>query len=499
MERGERKKLNGIFAYAVFDVKSKKLFAARDRIGVKPLFYSKKGGLFAFASRIETLLLIDEIKSVVDEEGLSEIFMLGPARTIGKAVFRDISELPPASYLEYEKGRLKISSYWRLTAKEHTDSFEETVEHTRYLVRDAIERQLVSDVPVCTFLSGGLDSSIISEIAAGYFRRKGETLTTYSVDYTDNDKFFKKSLFQPNKDSDYIGMISDYIGSNHRNVVLDNVQLADALVDAVHARGVPGFTDVDSSLLLFCREVKKDFKVCLSGECADEIFGGYPWYHRKEILFEETFPWSRSVDVRKSLLRDGLLENGAEYVHSAYQKTVDDTSFLDSDSPLEKRMRQMFRLNMDWFMQTLLMRKDAMSMASSLEVRVPFCDWRIVEYAYNMPWAFKSPEDREKGILRMAFENELPYEIAWRKKSPYPKTFNPDYFKRAKEMVSMALSDTSCPLYDMLNKDTVYKLCDDPDVLPEPWYGQLMRGVQVLAYIVQIYHWIKKYNVTFDI
>ena len=493
------KKLNGIFAYAVFDVKSKKLFAARDRIGVKPLFYSKKGGLFAFASRIETLLLIDEIKSVVDEEGLSEIFMLGPARTIGKAVFRDISELPPASYFEYENGRLKISSYWRLTAKEHTDSFEETVEHTRYLVRDAIERQLVSDVPVCTFLSGGLDSSIISEIAAGYFRRNGETLTTYSVDYTDNDKFFKKSLFQPNKDSDYIGMISDYIGSNHRNVVLDNVQLADALVDAVYARGVPGFTDVDSSLLLFCREVKKDFKVCLSGECADEIFGGYPWYHRKEILFEETFPWSRSVDVRKSLLRDGLLENGAEYVHSAYQKTVDDTSFLDSDSPLEKRMRQMFRLNMDWFMQTLLMRKDAMSMASSLEVRVPFCDWRIVEYAYNMPWAFKSPEDREKGILRMAFENELPYEIAWRKKSPYPKTFNPDYFKRVKEMVSMALSDTSCPLYDMLNKDTVYKLCDDPDVLPEPWYGQLMRGVQVLAYIVQIYHWIKKYNVTFDI
>lgn len=493
------KKLNGIFAYAVFDVKSKKLFAARDRIGVKPLFYSKKGGLFAFASRIETLLLIDEIKSVVDEEGLSEIFMLGPARTIGKAVFRDISELPPASYLEYENGRLKISSYWRLTAKEHTDSFEETVEHTRYLVRDAIERQLVSDVPVCTFLSGGLDSSIISEIAAGYFRRKDETLTTYSVDYTDNDKFFKKSLFQPNKDSDYIGMISDYIGSNHRNVVLDNVQLADALVDAVYARGVPGFTDVDSSLLLFCREVKKDFKVCLSGECADEIFGGYPWYHRKEILFEETFPWSRSVDVRKSLLRDGLLENGAEYVHSAYQKTVDDTSFLNSDSPLEKRMRQMFRLNMDWFMQTLLMRKDAMSMASSLEVRVPFCDWRIVEYAYNMPWAFKSPEDREKGILRMAFENELPYEIAWRKKSPYPKTFNPDYFKRVKEMVSQALSDTSCPLYDMLNKDTVYKLCDDPDVLPEPWYGQLMRGVQVLAYIVQIYHWIKKYNVTFDI
>lgn len=493
------KKLNGIFAYAIYNTKTKKLFAARDRIGVKPFFYSKKGDLFAFASRIQTLLFIPEIESVVDEAGLNEIFMLGPARTIGKAVFRDIEELPPACYLEYEKGRLRIKPYWQLNAKAHTDDFEETVAHTKYLVRDAIERQLVSDVPVCTLLSGGLDSSIISEIAAGYFKKQGKVLTTYSVDYADNDKFFQKSLFQPNQDSDYIGLIADYIGSNHKNVLLDNITLADALEDAVKARGVPGFTDVDSSLLLFCREIKKDYKVCLSGECADEIFGGYPWYHRKEILFEETFPWSRSVDVRQSLLQPGLLKNGADYAHSAYIDTVKKTSYLDSDTPLEKRMREMFRLNMDWFMQTLLMRKDAMSMESSLEVRVPFCDWRLVEYAYNMPWDFKSPQGREKGILRMAFENELPYEIAWRKKSPYPKTFNPAYFGKVKEMVERVLADTSCPLGDMLNKDTVYALCENPDILSEPWYGQLMRGVQVLAYIVQIYIWIQDNNVIFDI
>lgn len=172
---------------------------------------------------------------------------------------------------------------------------------------------------------------------------------------------------------------------------------------------------------------------------------------------------------------------------------------LDTDSPLEKRMRQMFRLNTDWFMQTLLMRKDAMSMHSALEVRVPFCDWRLVEYAYNMPWALKSPEGREKGVLRKAFEGELPYQIAWRKKSPYPKTFNPAYFARVKALAEPVLTDTACPLYELLNRDAVVALCQNPDTLQEPWYGQLMRGAQVVAYVVQIYGWVQAYGVTFDL
>lgn len=488
-------KLNGIFAYAILNTKNKELFLTRDRIGVKPLFYAKKGALFAFASRVKTLLLIPEIEPVVDEDGLQEIFMLGPARTIGKAVFRDLSELPPAHYLYYRDGKTSIKAYWKLEARPHTEDITDTLEHTRFLVKDAIERQLVSDVPVCTFLSGGLDSSIISKVAADTFRRRGEKLHTYSVDYEDNDKYFKKSLFQPNQDSDFIDLIADAIDSEHHNVVLNNTEVAHALVDAAHARCLPGFTDVDSSLLLFCRAVKKDFKVCLSGECADEIFGGYPWYHRKEILFEETFPWSRSVKVRQSLLRDGLLKNGAEYAHNAYADTVARTSYLDGESALEKRMREMFVLNLDWFMQTLLMRKDAMSMESSLEVRVPFCDWRIVEYAYNMPWDMKALDGREKGILRKAFEMDLPPEITWRKKSPYPKTFNPEYFDCVRGMVQEVMADRTCVLSDLLNPAEVELLCENPDALSEPWYGQLMRGPQVLAYIVQIYVWMQEYDV----
>lgn len=493
------KKLNGIFAYAIYDKKENSLFACRDRIGVKPFFYNKTKNTFSFASKIDTLLCQPYVKSAVDEEGLYEIFMLGPAKTIGKAIFKDICELPPAFCLTYKNGEIKTYPYWKLEAKEFDENEETAAEHTYLLVKDSIERQLVSDVPLATFLSGGLDSSIISKIASDKYKESGKTLDTYSVDYTDNDKYFKKSLFQPNKDSDYIDVISSYIGSNHHNIVLNNVDVANALKEAVIERGVPGFVDIDSSLMLFCKEVKKDFTVCLSGECADEIFAGYPWYHKKEILFENVFPWARNTNIRQRILKNGFFSDGEEYLQSAYKNTLKNISYLESDDKINKRMREMFVLNLNWFMQTLLARKDNMSMASSLEVRVPFCDYRLVEYAYNMPWNIKALDGREKGILRKAFENDLPKEIAWRKKSPYPKTHNPAYFARVKELLAIALTDKSTPLMDWIDIDNLYLLLQNPDSLPEPWYGQLMGIPQIAAYIYQIYAWIKHYNIEFEI
>ena len=473
------KKLNGIFAYAIYDKKENSLFACRDRIGVKPFFYNKTKNTFSFASKIDTLLCQPYVKSAVDEEGLYEIFMLGPAKTIGKAIFKDICELPPAFCLTYKNGEIKTYPYWKLEAKEFDENEETAAEHTYLLVKDSIERQLVSDVPLATFLSGGLDSSIISKIASDKYKEIGKTLDTYSVDYTDNDKYFKKSLFQPNKDSDYIDVISSYIGSNHHNIVLNNVGVANALEEAVIERGVPGFVDIDSSLMLFCKEVKKDFTVCLSGECADEIFAGYPWYHKKEILFENVFPWARNTNIRQRILKNGFLSDGEEYLQSAYKNTLKNISYLESDDKINKRMREMFVLNLNWFMQTLLARKDNMSMASSLEVRVPFCDYRLVEYAYNMPWNIKALDGREKGILRKAFENDLPKEIAWRKKSPYPKTHNPAYFARVKELLAIALTDKSTPLMDWIDIDNLYLLLQNPDSLPEPWYGQLLSLIHI--------------------
>ena len=426
---------------------------------------------------------------------MNEIFFLGPARTPSCGVFKGVFELNPGECAFYRNGRLTRKTYFSIEAREHTDSEAETIEKTRYLLTDAIQRQLVSDVPMCMFLSGGLDSSIIVKTASLFHRenRLGR-IHTYSVEYRDNQKYFQKSLFQPNADYEYIHMMVRSADTGHNEVILDNRLLADALYDSVEARDLPGYVDVDSSLLLFCREIKKDYTVALSGECADELFGGYPWYHNREILFEDCFPWSRSQDIRRFILRGGVLDRGEEYVRQRYVDTISLAPKLPSDSKLDSRMREMFFLNFYWFMQCLLERKDRCSMYSGLEVRVPFCDYRLVEYAYNMPWKLKAYGGREKGIVRKAFEDILPKEIAWRKKSPYPKTHNPVYFEECAKRVRRILQKKNA-LTELLDKKAVESIIDNPGSITQPWYGQLMKAPQILAYIIELDHWFDKYRI----
>jgi len=489
---------NGIFAFAVYEVKSKKLFLCRDKVGVKPLFYSKFKGGIVFGSEIKALLASGKVKPVITEESLYELFFLGPARTPGNGIFKNVCELLPGEYAIYENNVLTKTQYFKLTAKEHTDSPEETIENVRYLLTDAIEKQLISDVPLCFFLSGGLDSSIIVQTASNFYKRNSQGKpVTYSVEYKDNMKFFQKSLFQPTADVEFIKLMSKNADTIHNEVILDNVDLVEALYPSVIARDVPGYVDVDSSLLLFCQEIKKNYTVSLSGECADELFGGYPWYHNKDILFKESFPWSDSQEVRRSILKNGVLPKGEEYVMEKYIDTVKLTDKLPDDSKLTARMREMFVLNYYWFMQCLLERKDRCSMYSGLEVRVPFCDYRIVEYAYNMPWELKAYNGREKGIIRKAFENILPEEIVWRKKSPYPKTHNPMFMRICNEKVLEILKKKN-PLTEMLDKNGIIDIMMNPENIPAPWYGQLMKAPQIMAYIIELDYWFSKYNVNIE-
>lgn len=492
-------KLNGIFAFAVYDTMNRSLFLARDRIGVKPLFFYQYSEGLLFASEINCLLQNPLVEPAVNEEGLSELFLIGPGRSLGQGIYKGIGELLPGECSFYDGSRLSRRRYFTLTAHEHTSDAQTSINEVRELITDSIERQLVSDVPLCCFLSGGLDSSIISHIAARYRRKHGlPQLVTYSVDYKDNDRYFQKSLFQPTPDSEFIGIMADAAGSEHRNVVIDNEQLFRALKPAVDARDLPGMTDVDASLLLFCSRIREEHTVALSGECADELFGGYPWYHNSNILFEDCFPWSRSLDIRRSVLRSGFLPHGDEYVRQKYLDTCAHTEKLPTDTPLDARMREMFALNFYWFMQTLLDRKDRMSMYNGLEVRVPFCDYRIVDYAFNLPWSIKAYNGREKGIVREAFRGILPDSIIERKKSPYPKTHDPKYFTLCAAAVMDILNDRQSPLSEILNRQGIEDIIRDPDRISSPWYGQLMRAPQILAYIIQLDYWFRKNRVRIE-
>ena len=489
-------RFNGIFAFAVWDARAQRLFLARDRIGVKPLFFTVlPGGSLLFASELKALLAHPDVEPRLDRDGLAQVLLLGPGRAPGSGVFQDLREVPPAYCGYYDRGGLILHRYWRLTDREHTESFPETVEHVRALVLDAIRRQLVSDVPVGTFLSGGLDSSLISSVAAAHFREQGVRLQTFSVDYKDNKKYFTAGKFQPNTDSDFIGPMADYLGSDHHLVVLDSEELADALYEAVDARDLPGMADVDSSLLAFCKRIEPHVTVALSGECADEIFGGYPWYRDPTVREAYGFPWAQSTAWRAGFLKPGVLDgiDPAEFVDRHYRATLADTHLLPGLSPLEKRMRQMVNLNFQWFMQTLLDRKDRMSMYSSLEVRVPFCDYRIAEYLYSVPWEFKDYQGKEKGLLRHAMEGWLPEQVLWRKKSPYPKTHNPTYLQAVSRRLREVMDSPSAPIFQLVRREALEELLTSN--VSNPWYGQLMTTPQTIAYFLQVNYWLEKYKV----
>lgn len=491
--------LNGIYAFAVWDEKREQLFIGRDRLGVKPLFLKRHNSGILFGSEIKAILAHPEVKAELNREGLAEIFGLGPSRSPGNGVFKDITELRPGHALIFNRNGLKIWSYWNVKSEEHKDNFDETVEKVRFLVKDAITRQLVSDVPLCTFLSGGVDSSAITAIAAEAFQKDGKgQLHTYSIDYEGNDQFFKADEFQPDSDSKYIQLMSDTFSTNHHNCVISQDKLVEDLIEAVHVRDLPGMADIDSSLLWFCREIKNHFVVGLSGECADEIFGGYPWFYREQDFNRVGFPWMRSTEARQKLLRSDWHEKLKinDYVMHKYFESVAETPVLDGESLIDKKRRELFYLNMQWFMTTLLDRKDRMSMGASLEVRVPFADHRLVEYVWNIPWEYKNYKNREKGLLRKALEGILPNEVLYRKKSPYPKTHNPKYTESVTKWLDEILQDKNSVLYEFLNKDELNKLVESGGAsFKEPWYGQLMSGPQLLAHLAQIHVWFKDYNI----
>ena len=485
-------KLNGIFAFTVYDHSENKVFFVRDRLGVKPFFYTVLDSTFVFASEVKTLLEHPQIQPELDETGLWQLLFMSPGTINGSGVFKNIFELKPAECGVFDKSGLKIWKYWGLEAKEFDETPEEAVAHTKWLMEDAIKRQLVSDVPLCTFLSGGLDSSVITAVAARKYKEEGNVLSSYSFEYEDNKKNFKQSLFQPQGDDEFAVYLADYLGTNHTVLTAPTISVAANLFPAVEYRDIPGQADVDSSLLYFCGEIKKKHTVALSGECSDEIFGGYPWFYRREMLEKDFFPWIHQPMVRVSLFDEKIAQpkRGYEYIAQVYKDTVLDVPMLDTDTEEMKTARIATVLSTSYFMTSLLERKDRMSMAHGLEVRVPFADHRIIEYIYNVPWRIKFENRTEKALLRNAMREYLPDKILHRKKSPYPITHNPKYLEYVVEMLGNRMKKGI--LHDILNIKAYNELMVSDSVT---WFGQLMNKPQLVAWLVQFDYWFEKYKV----
>lgn len=488
-------KLEGIFAFAIYD--GKDLFLARDRLGVKPLFYTQIDGNFLFASEIKALLKNDLVQPIIDKESLQELLGLGPSKIPGSGIFKGIKELRAAHYLTYKAGIIDIKRYWNVKDKKFDDTFEVCSTKVRRMLMDSIKRQMVSDVGISTFLSGGLDSSIITAVVSNELKKQNQVLDTYSIDYEDNDKYFKANKFQVSKDKKFIDIMKNAFKTNHTYEVISQRKLAKTLKESVIARDYLGMADIDSSLFWFSKQIRKEHKVILSGECADEIFGGYPWFYRKEIRERENFPWIDSLDERISLIKKDLAQklDLKNFVKEKCELTLSEINVSDDEN-----LKKLFYLNMTWFMPTLLDRKDRMTMRASLEARVPFADTKLIEYLWNVPWEYKYKNNQEKGLLRHAFKNILPKEIIDRKKNPYPKTHNPKYTKIMIKLLKKRLKNKKSVLYKIFDYDKLMNLIETGgESFKTPWFGQLMTGPELLAYLYQFDIWAVKYKIILDI
>ncbi len=498
--------LNGIFAFAIYDKNNDYIFLARDRLGIKPLFYTfSKNGTFVFSSEIKGLLEHPEIEAIVDKTCLMEIFGVGPSHSPGRTFFKDIFEIEPGFIGIYTKqnGLLK-DRYWDLITKECNDTQEEAINQIHYLVTDATKRQLVSDVGISSMLSGGLDSSILTKIAHDNIN----DITTFSIDFKDNDKNFTANSYQMTKDSDYVKIMKNYLNTNHKTIKIDNEELFNLLKDSVIARDMPGMADIDSSMFAFCKYINENnFKVCLSGECSDEIFGGYPWFYKEHLMKNKGFPWALSENLRSSLLKPELLKTNElkEYIYLSKEKTLKNVEVLDKNDIYENRYKKINYLTVKWFMNTLVERTDRMSMSNSLEVRVPFADHRIFEYVYNLPAKMKlglyeNKMPVEKFLLRKAFENELPEDIVYRKKSPFPKTYDPIYLNLVENKIKEIINNKHSKICELVNIDFIKEMLNiHGENLTENLFGQLMTYPQTLAYLIQIEMWLDIYNPKIDI
>ncbi|KEK23991.1 asparagine synthase (glutamine-hydrolyzing) [Bacillus gaemokensis] len=484
--------LNGIFAFGIWDERLQRLMLGRDHLGVKPLFFAQRGDAILFGSELKVLLSHPLVKAEVDTEGLAEIFCLGPMRTPGHAIFKDIHEVRGGHYMLFTSNKTKTIQYWTLKSKTHTDDLDTTVETIRSILQDTVKRQLVADRPVVSMLSGGLDSSGLTSLAGNEFIRNRKTLHTYSLTFTNEEQDFKEDFLRRDRDEPWVKRVAEHVGTKHHSIELGSEKLMKNLLIPMRARDLPGVGELETSLYLLFKEMKKDATVALSGESADEVFSGYPWFHQEQFLNAEIFPWLVNYSSIADILSEDLKAkiNPNRYQKQRFQEAVHEIPFLEGENDLQTKQRKMSYMFITRFLPFMLERKDRTSMMTGFEVRVPFCDYRLVEYLWNVPFDMKSIDNIEKGILRRAFQPVLPEDVCYRKKSAYPSTKDDTYLQGISDWMLNVLNDATSPILPLINVEKLRAIAKGKD---EVIFGNEARGL--IDYLLQLNSWLQEYQI----
>lgn len=493
-------RLTGPFALAVWDAGRQRLVLARDRLGVRPLFFAVRGQGLLFASELKGLLAHPAVPPELDAEGLAELLALSPNRTPGHGVFRGVREVVPGGIVCWDRDGLHERRYWQLTAQPHRDSPAETIATVRALLSAAVRAEAEAAAErgagVGSMLSGGLDSTAVVALLLTGQQAGGNALRTYSLEHGGSDDHFRPNAYQPDSDRPWVERAVAHYRTQHETVMIDPLALADTLPVAMQGRDLPGMADIDAALYLFCQQIGATSGAVLSGEGADELFGGYPWFFRGGQT--PHFPWLTQLELRWGLLHPDVrrLCRPEEQLAARYEQQVAAAPLLPGEDETEARQRALTYHNLTAWGPVLIERSDRMGQLAGVPVLLPFCDHRLVEYVFNVPWALKAAGGERKSLLREAVADLLPRELLQRPKTPFPKTHNPVYLQAVQRRLLERLADPACRLPDIFAADALQALASDPSELDLPWFGQLMRLPQLLAWLLQFDAWLEHYRVT---
>lgn len=487
------KRLRGAFALAILDQNHKTLYLFRDALGLRPLFYSHKASTLVFSSEIKGIFQYPGIEPILTLNGLTELLALGPARKPGSAIFDDIFEVKPGHFLTFGKDIFLEEAYHHFEIKEHKDSYNDTMDNITYLLNQSFESLKSSVMPISCLLSGGLDSSIVTAKLA---QTQATSLATYSLDFDNSRQFFKANAFQPALDAPFVEEMTTHLGTKHTVYSCNNKNQLDYLKKSVLAHDLPTMADVDSSYMYFCEKVGTQHKIVFTGECADEIFCGYPWYHTPDETLQ-TFPWTKDTSSRLCLLNENIISRQSieNCIHSAYKSVCNEIAFESVSSSDNALHQKKFYLTVRYFMQTLINRGDRAAAINSMDARMPFAHQELTEYLFNVPLLLQTTNGERKHLLREYAKVLLPESIRLRKKSPYPKTYNPGYEAMVNNELLNELRKPDCPLHAIIDKGKAENFCRQVKDLGRPWYGQLMAGPQLVAYYLQVLYWIEAYHI----
>ena len=491
------RRLNGMFAFGVWDGRRQELLLARDRLGVKPLYYALQAEGVLFGSEPKAVLAHPAFRAEIDSEGLAELFSQVGTATPGHGVYRGLCQVRPGTQLRVGRGGVRTCAYWALEAWEHTDDLATTAGTVRELLTDVVDRQTVADVPLCSLLSGGLDSSVVSALAAGSLRRRDHAkLATCSVDFTGSADAFTPDQLRPSHDEPFARAAAGHIGSRHGTITLEAEDLVTAQWAPLAAHDLPTFGDMYVSFVLLCREISKQSTVALSGEAADEVFGGYPWYHVPALLAAPTFPWAARGSWEPLLQPDVRARvRLGEYAADRYAQALAEVPRLAGESQQDRRIREVLYLGLTRWLPFLLDRKDRLSMASGLEVRVPFTDHRLVEYVWNVPWPVKEAGGIEKGLLRTAADGLLPADLLRRRKSIYPGAADQVYERAIDAQLRRLLAQPDAPLFDLISRERLTAAYSADPRLPGLMSVQ-PSSTSPVAYLLDVNRWLERSGVT---